>query len=115
MNRPEHQYLRFIRLLNGLASKQRIDDVEPTSRRVLEEIAIGHLSDKPLTVTQLLQHRQIASPATMHRKMLSLKNTGLIELNTSASGKRVKHILLTRQGKRYITVLSRLMARAGAG
>ena len=74
------QYLRFLRLARALnQNKSIVKDVDATAMLSLNEIAIQHLDDKPMTVTEVMALSNIASPATIHRKLDELLELGLIE------------------------------------
>ena len=62
-------YLRFLNLSQAVA--EGWTDIDLTALRTLEAIAVADTKEKPLTVTEAMNMTAIASPATMHRKLLS--------------------------------------------
>jgi DNA-binding MarR family transcriptional regulator len=107
-----NQYLRFLHQMHRTTRMGRLVDLEPVCSRLLDEIAIENHSSSPLTVTALMGLSHIASPATLHRKMQSLLQEGLIELSTDAHNKRSKFVVLSKKGQRRYQTLSTLMAEA---
>jgi DNA-binding MarR family transcriptional regulator len=107
--KPSDDYLQFIHLWNAQTSSNRI---EPVAQRLLEVIGIHHLSEQPLCVSELMNYSNIASPATLHRRMQSLQGLGFIELTPSKDGTRFKHVRLSREGLKYFKNLSSLIRRA---
>ena len=105
-------YLRFVNLVQGLMVDKRLINIEPTTRQLLDEIALQHSSQTPMTVSRLMSLDHIASPATLHRKMQALIENGLIELSVDKENKRTKFVLLSKRGSRHFDALSEVMLQA---
>ena len=105
-------YLRFVNLVQGLMVDKRLINIEPTTRQLLDEIALQHSSQTPMTVSRLMSLDHIASPATLHRKMQALIENGLIELSVDKENKRTKFVLLSKRGSRHFDALSELMLQS---
>ena len=102
-------YLRFVNLVQALMVDKRLIHIEPTTRQLLDEIALQHSSQTPMTVSRLMSLDHIASPATLHRKMQALIQSGLIELSVDKENRRTKFVLLSKRGSRHFDALSELM------
>lgn len=106
-----HEYIRFIEVLKGLSSKDG-STIDPEAKLLLDEIAIQHFKNTPLTVSDLMALKHIASPATIHRKLDSLLQANLVELKFEGDNRRSKFISITKTGDRYLSNLSKAMIKA---
>ena len=106
-----HEYIRFLEVLKGLSAKESIS-IDPEAKLLLDEIAIQHFKETPLTVSDLMALNHIASPATIHRKLDSLLQANLVELKFEGENRRTKFIGITKVGDRYLSSLSKAMIKA---
>ena len=106
-----HEYIRFIEVLKGLSSKDG-STIDPEAKLLLDEIAIQHFKNTPLSVSDLMALKHIASPATIHRKLDSLLQANLVELKFEGDNRRTKFISITKTGDRYLSNLSKAMIKA---
>lgn len=63
-------YIRFINLTHAVTNQWESAGIDLLSLRLLEAIAIAHSEGAALTVTDAMTLNAIASPATMHRKLV---------------------------------------------
>ena len=107
------QYLRFLRLARALnQNKSIVKDVDATAMLLLNEIAIQHLDDKPMTVTEAMLLSNVASPATIHRKLDELRELGLIEQSFEGKNRRTKYLVPTKLANTYFDKMSEAMTGA---
>ena len=111
INIMSHEYIRFLEVLKGLSAKESIS-IDPEAKLLLDEIAIKHFKETPLTVSDLMALNHIASPATIHRKLDSLLQANLVELKFEGENRRTKFIGITKVGDRYLSSLSKAMIKA---
>lgn len=105
------EYIRFLEVLKGLSAKEATA-IDPEAKLLLDEIAINHYKGTPLTVSDLMALKHIASPATIHRKLDSLLQANLAELKFEGENRRTKFIAITKSGDRYLSNLSKAMIKA---
>ena len=106
-------YLRFLRIARALeTNKQSMKYVDSTAMLLLNEIAIQHFDEKPLTVSQAMQLAAIASPATIHRKLDELREAGLIDLTFEGKNRRTKYLIPTKAAHEYFKKMSGSMLKA---
>ena len=66
-------YLRFLRIAREVdIQKKPVKNIDSTALLLLNEIAVQYLDGKNITVTQAMLLTNIASPATIHRKLNEL-------------------------------------------
>lgn len=94
-------YLRFLSLLHTIESSEEVPQMDLEAKRLLEVIAIRHDQQKPLTVTEAMALNNIASPATLHRKLDQLRDMGMIEHVFEGSNRRTKFMVPTSLAQRY--------------
>jgi len=105
------EYIRFLEVLKGLSVKDGIA-IDPEAKLLLDEIAINHYRGTPLTVSDLMALKHIASPATIHRRLDTLLQANLAELKFEGENRRTKFIAITKNGDRYLNNLSKAMIKA---
>lgn len=105
-------YLRF------LAQKQNVetavgpgllDDIE---ERLLQIVAQAHLENADLSVTDLMQRTEIASPATLHKRLQSLRETELISIEPVPNAYPRKSVTLTPKAINYYNKLASEIKKA---
>ena len=108
-----HEYIRFIEVLKGLSSKDG-STIDPEAKLLLDEIAIQHFKNTPLTVSDLMALKHIASPATIHRKLDMLRELGLINQIFQGDNRRTKYLVTTSVADDYFDTLGRVLIEAVA-
>ena len=101
-----HIYLRFLNLMEALDTL----GVDGSCRRLLEIIAIAHTNGQPLTVSQAMKLHQLASPATIHRKLQQLIDAGLVQQSAFALNRRTKLLAPTAKADHYFRQVGRLIS-----
>ncbi len=106
-------YLRYLVLAEALR-KSNIDlsGIDDIGQKLLEAIAIRSAQGQPLVVTQTMELSEIASPATIHRRIEILKKAGLIQVLQTEQNQKVKFLVPTQTSIDYFDKLGKLMASA---
>jgi hypothetical protein len=104
-------YMRFLALCQALDQGYN-PNLDLVALRLLEDVALAEFRDQPLTVSQAMGLKQIASPATIHRKLQELLKSGLVELRYTESNRRSKYIRSTKSGTAYFSKRSNLLMQA---
>lgn len=100
-------YLRFLNLkqaVEGMTGKGLLDEIE---ERLLHLVADAHLNGHELNVTDLMQRRELASPATLHKRLGSLKAAGMIAIEPVPGEYPRKSVELTDKAVKYFNELSK--------
>jgi DNA-binding MarR family transcriptional regulator len=61
---------------------------------LMREIGIAQTIGRPITIAKLLS-REIASPATVHRRLGRLRRLGIVEQRTAKHDRRILHLTLS--------------------
>lgn len=115
----------MIRLLNLIINKKKTMDtylkyielvrtnkliLDATNQLILEVFLLNR--NERITVSDLLAMRDIASQATIHKKLTQLINTNYLEINADDKDGRVKYISLGKEGIKHFAELSKLILLA---
>ena len=106
------QYIKFIEITNKIIKLDKFPALSPLSQKILDQIALYAMSDKPLTVREMLDFDQIASPATIHKHLSRLRKSGYVTAQSNDNDKRTKHLTLSPLGYEYIDHLSKAILKA---
>ena len=106
-------YLRYLVLAEALR-KTNLDlsGIDDVGKKLLEIIAINSAQGQPLVVTQTMELSEIASPATIHRRIAILLKAGLIEVVKSDQNQKIKFLVPTQSSIDYFEKMGKLMASA---
>ncbi len=112
MKKSKHgsAYLRFLALCHAL-DYQTMGKASHSSVRLLEEIALAEFKSAPYSVTQVMALVQVASPATIHRKLQDLITSGMVQVKFLDGNRRTKFIFLTDSGHKYFDKRGALLAK----
>lgn len=103
-------YLKFLNLVNAI---RRIHPVlDPMEERLLNLVSAAWSAGKQVTVMEAMSNTADASPATIHRRLKTLRNKGMLELQVDESDNRVKYIVPTPKALAYFESLSQCLIEA---
>jgi len=106
-------YLRFLRIARAVEIQNTpIKNIDSTALLLLNEIAVQHLDGKNITVTEAMLLSNIASPATVHRKLDELREAGLIEQVFEGKNRRTKYLVPTKEADTYFSMMSKAITSA---
>ena len=106
-------YLRFLRIARAVEIQNTpIKNIDSTALLLLNEIAVQHLDGKNITVTEAMLLSNIASPATVHRKLDELREAGLIEQVFEGKNRRTKFLVPTKEADSYFAKMSKAITNA---
>jgi hypothetical protein len=106
-------YLRFLRIARDVdVQKTPVKNIDSTALLLLNEIAVQHHEGKNITVTQAMLLSNIASPATVHRKLDELREAGLIEQVFEGKNRRTKYLVPTKEADSYFARMSKAITNA---
>ena len=110
----KNAYLRFLNLLRGVEASLLPPTLDSTAKALLERIACQHALGNPLTITEAMALGEVASPATIHRKIDDLRVAGLVDTEFQGDNRRTKYLTPTRRARKYFDKVNALLPRAQA-
>jgi DNA-binding MarR family transcriptional regulator len=102
-------YINFLNFVKALEPAVEVDQLDVTSKLILDEIAIGVAKEKLMTVSEVMGLKGLGSPATLHRKLTILLEANLVHPVFMGSNRRTKYMALTKEGEMYFARLSQAM------
>ncbi|MBU3652109.1 MAG: winged helix-turn-helix transcriptional regulator [Limnohabitans sp.] len=110
----KNAYLRFLNLLRGVEASLLPPTLDSTAKALLERIACQHALGNPLTITEAMALGEVASPATIHRKIDDLRVAGLVDTEFQGDNRRTKYLTPTPRARKYFDKVNALLPRAQA-
>ena len=104
-------YLRFLQLAEALRSKSSLPPLEPLEERILELIAYARQTQDRLSVKDLMNKRELGSPAMLHGRLKSMREKGWILLADTEDARR-KQLALTDAALMHFEKLSKCLMEA---
>lgn len=98
-------YLRFLRLVAVTTMLPGMDRFDANTQALFEEIMLAWSSGTPLSVRQAIYIDRLGSPATLHKRVSTLRKMELIEVAGSEGDRRTKFLVPTSKGLKYIAKL----------
>lgn len=98
-------YLRFL----ALTSRASLP-CDLVATKLLQVIAV-HGEDH-MTVTEVMNQADIASPASLHRKLDDLLTLGLVSLNYRGANRRTKYVAPTKLAEAYFHQMGKAISEA---
>ena len=104
-------YLRFFRLMSAI-NNPAFPKLDDTSRKILEVVsAEAFLSNRYLTVKELIEMTSIGSKANLHSRLHGLVESGYLKLVPQTDA-RFKDIVPTPKTKKYFEMLSKTLKKS---
>lgn len=105
-------FLRFLHLKEILTGHDIDQEVDLVSQRLLEVVAMKHALGESFMVTDAMNLTNLASPATIHRKLDCLRENGYVSLEFKGDNRRSKFIVPTAKTDSYFEDLGKLIAQS---
>jgi DNA-binding MarR family transcriptional regulator len=100
LRRCEKNRLSINRSCAHISSKQLV---------LFIEIALKHAQGQPMTVSQTMALRSIASSAALHDRIDDLREAGMIHVSYNGADRRTKYLIPSDKGHRYLTYMGALL------
>ena len=114
MKKPLDAYVRFLTLAQAISGSLEDGNLDATAFQLLDKVLIRDSQEDLLTVTEAMAINEIASPATLHRKVDELLNAGFIELTFKGNNRRTKYLTPTKKAFDYYKKLGTFLMKAFA-
>lgn len=99
-------YLQLIQAIHKMESQGPFQYLDPEAIRLLEIITIAHVENRAMTVSGAMKLSNIASPASIHRKLEQLRVADLITHQFIDGNRRTKYLAPTVQSLKHYDQLS---------
>ena len=104
-------YVRFLELIQTIEGRGALSEMDLDAKKLLEVIVVSDSKGKTLTVTDTMQMSHIASPATIHRKLETLRQLGFIANEYVGENRRTKYLKPTSAATKYFEQVGSVMQK----
>ncbi len=105
-------YLRFMGLANAV-QKGAGADIDPIALKLLEAITDGYEQGKLLRVSDVLELNELASYATLHKKLEQLKRNNWVAVKCMVGDHRSRYLTPTKVTLKYFDNLGKALIKVG--
>ena len=105
-------YFRFLNLAQAVQALPSVPKLDAAEERLLEALTASWHAGHTLTVTETMALSVAGAPATVHRKLTSLKKRGLVSVDESSDDLRIKTVAPTRKALEYFEKLAACLEEA---
>ena len=105
-------YLKFLNLMEAVKGLPTFPAIDAVEERLLNTFAVLWQHGVRVTVLQSMEMLQDASPATVHRRLKTLRKKGFIALDVDVTDNRVKYVVPTPLTNQYFAELEDCLIRA---
>ncbi|SAK82757.1 hypothetical protein AWB75_05301 [Caballeronia catudaia] len=105
-------YFRFLNLAQAVQALPSVPKLDAAEERLLEALTASWHAGRTLTVTETMALSVAGAPATVHRKLTSLRKQGLVSVGESSDDLRIKTVVPTRKALEYFEKLAACLEEA---
>ncbi|MEY3954113.1 MAG: hypothetical protein RLZZ397_993 [Pseudomonadota bacterium] len=105
-------YMRFLRLVKALEGSGEAPQLDANESALLNALAERWHAGHPMTIMQAMALSDLGSPATLHRRIMRLRQLGMIDAVEDKSDTRIRHLVLTASAVDYFEKLSKTLRSA---
>jgi hypothetical protein len=102
---PAH--VRFLNVMNALRKMSPLRGLTADEGVLLDELIVQWHFGRQITVGSIMNRSKLGAGSTVHRRLVGLKEKGLVAFRASPDDKRVKYVEPTTQAKSYALELER--------
>jgi len=112
LSEPAKTYLKFLKQAQAARASTEAAGLGPNEDALLSALALHWASGRPLAVREAMLLSDLGSPSTLHRRIGTLKQLGLIEDQSQPGNLRVKLLTPTKKALGQFNKLGTLVLKA---
>lgn len=105
-------YLKFLSLAAAIHELPGIPNLDSTEEKLLNLLALNIQKGNQVNVLEAMNLLPDTSPATVHRRLKTLRKKNMIKLNVDVNDNRIKHIEITDLANEYFSKLGQCLSQA---
>jgi len=105
-------YLKFLSLAAAIHELPGIPNLDSTEEKLLNLLALNIQKGNQVNVLEAMNLLPDTSPATVHRRLKTLRKKNMIKLNVDVKDNRIKHIEITDLANEYFSKLGQCLNQA---
>lgn len=106
-------YKQFLRLEQRVVHLSEAEEFSAIERAHFEFIVLAWGQGKPLTVSNAMRIDRLGSTATQHKRVVRLRKMGFIENQYQLDDHRIKFLVPTAKGLKYVSLIGQLLLEGG--
>ena len=103
--------VRLLNLMSAIRDLSPFAQLNADEEMLFDDLIIRWHDNVTLTVSDVINDTRYPSPTTAYRRLMALKNKGIIALDVALDDKRVKHVRPTKASLLYIEKLEQGVER----
>ena len=103
--------VRLLNLMSAIRDLSPFVEMNADEEMLLDDLIIRWHNNVTLTVSDVINDTRYPSPTTAYRRLMALKNKGIIALDVALDDKRIKHVRPTKAALLYIEKLEQGVER----
>ena len=108
-NEPLH--IRLLNLLSAIRDLSPFDVMTAEEEELLRDLIVRWHAAENITVTEIMRSLAGVSEATAYRRVIALRDKGLVHLRVEASDRRVKFVEPTKLAEDYAERINQALAQ----
>ena len=103
---PAPTYVRLFNMLRAIREMSPFCELTADEERLLDELLVRWHGSKRITVSDIMRDIAHVPQTTTYRRLIALRDKGLVDLQVDEDDRRVKFVLPTSVAERYKTLVS---------
>lgn len=104
-------YLRFLELTSAVEALPGMDFFDPNHKALFEAILLSWSQGHAMTVREAIGRAELGSPATLHKRLVRLRQAELVAVEFIAGDRRSKLLVPTEKGLDYVSKFGSQLAQ----
>ena len=97
--------VRLLNLMSAIRALSPFQKLNAEEEMLLDDLIIRWHNNVTLTVSDVINDSRYPSPTTAYRRLIALRDKGIIGLDVASDDKRVNHICPTKAALLYMETL----------
>ena len=106
-------YLRFLELSSAVEALPGMGFFDPNHKALFEAIVLSWSQARAMTVREAIGLSELGSPATLHKRLIRLRDAELITVESIKGDRRSKLLVPTEKGLEYASKFGSQLAQMG--
>jgi hypothetical protein len=110
---PQPSYVRLLNMLNAIRQLAPFDTLNGEEGLLLDALIVQWHERDDIMVSEVMSNARFGSQPTAYRRIIALRDKGLVRLRTDSKDKRVKFVEPTQLARDYMASISEGISALG--
>ena len=106
MQKTNSSLVKWLNLARAIREAAPFNDLTADEEQLLEDLIVRWHHAATLTVSDIMYVNQRSTPSTAYRRLVALKNKGLVTVTVDTHDKRMRLVAATPKAQEYMTRLA---------